>query len=88
MPRGAPTAGTQGRRIGGDPKNAQRFVERDRVDRERMKNIVIEPVLVMSRPSPSASRARDEAEAAGQEAVGDIAARGEDRAAGAVLIVL
>src|SRR2546423_5543259 len=55
LPRGAPTAGTHGRRFSA--------TRRTRIERStkiasianRMKNIVIDPVFVMSRPSPSAS---------------------------------
>src|SRR5205814_9558502 len=58
VPRGAPTGGTHGRR-----SSATR---RTRIDRsrkiasiaKRMKNIVIDPVLVMRRPSPVARRER------------------------------
>src|SRR5438093_1931229 len=54
VPRGAPTAGTQGRRFSA--------TRRTRIDRStkrasianRMKNIVIDPVFVIRRPSPSA----------------------------------
>src|SRR5438309_190483 len=58
VPRGAPTAGTQGRRF-----SATRSTRIDRSTKsasiaKRMKNIVIDPVRVMRSPSPSASPER------------------------------
>src|SRR5206468_5738789 len=55
VPRGAPTAGTHGRRF---PATRRTRIDRSRKTAsiaKRMKNIVIDPVFVMSRPSPSAS---------------------------------
>src|SRR5258705_1868558 len=55
VPRGAPTAGTQGRRFGAtrrpriDPSRKSASIA------NRMKNIGIDPVSGMPRPSPSAS---------------------------------
>src|SRR5207248_1126685 len=58
VPRGAPTAGTHGRR-----SSATRSTRIDRSRKtasiaNRMKNIVIDPVFVISRPSPAANPER------------------------------